>query len=106
VKTQVNRLFPNRFDSSTHSNGAIVGTSSFAAVRVPFKKWQRPDLIIKDLRGGNVKHALIETWTMANTTAVIPCDRGISSLRDARMRIRQESLAETSLTAGGKVQWV
>ncbi|MDE8603999.1 hydroxymethylbilane synthase [Marinomonas sp. RSW2] len=88
----------NRFDSlNTLPNGAIVGTSSLR--RSCQLKMQRPDLIIKDLRG-NVNTRL-RKMDDGEYDAIILATAGLVRL-EMQDRIRQKIPAETSLPAGGQ----
>jgi hydroxymethylbilane synthase len=88
----------NRFDSlDTLPNGAIVGTSSLR--RSCQLKMQRPDLIIKDLRG-NVNTRL-KKLDDGEYDAIILATAGLVRLK-MQDRIRQRIPAETSLPAGGQ----
>jgi hydroxymethylbilane synthase len=88
----------NRFDSlDTLPNGAIVGTSSLR--RSCQLKMQRPDLIIKDLRG-NVNTRL-RKMDDGEYDAIILATAGLVRLK-MQDRIRQRIPAETSLPAGGQ----
>lgn len=88
----------NRFESlNTLPNGAIVGTSSLR--RSCQLKMQRPDLIIKDLRG-NVNTRL-RKMDDGEYDAIILATAGLVRL-EMQDRIRQRIPAETSLPAGGQ----
>jgi hydroxymethylbilane synthase len=88
----------NTFESlDSLPNGAIVGTSSLR--RSCQLKMQRPDLIIKDLRG-NVNTRL-RKMDDGEYDAIILATAGLLRL-EMPERIRQRISAETSLPAGGQ----